>query len=345
MGNKMKSALKLQQIDRYPEKLLSCDARALQQIFPQPTLLHLTGKQQRPIFISVLLHGNETTGFLAVQQLLKKYAGQVLPRSISIFFGNTQAAELNVRRLEQQPDYNRIWPATEMSAGLETQIAEDIVAVMRQKQVFMSIDIHNNTGLNPHYACINKLDKPFLQLANLFGRIVVYFTRPLGVQSGAFAELCPSVTLECGRPEQQKGVDHALSYLNDCLHLKELNQSVVHHQDIELVHTVAQVKVKPSIDFSFHDNNSDLLFKTDLERFNFTEIPAGTCFGLIKEGAHMPLSVIDEQGVDITEQFFTFNGKRLEIKRATIPSMLTLNEQVIRQDCLCYLMENIPLEK
>ena len=55
--------------------------------------------------------------------------------------------------------------------------------------MFASIDIHNNTGLNPHYGCVNRLDPPFLHLATLFSRIVVYFKRPLGVQSAAFASV------------------------------------------------------------------------------------------------------------------------------------------------------------
>ncbi|MCK5356526.1 MAG: succinylglutamate desuccinylase/aspartoacylase family protein, partial [Methyloprofundus sp.] len=229
--------MQLQQIDTYPEELLSCDVKELYRLFPQPTLLHLSGKNTPPLFVSILLHGNETTGFFALQKLLIKYAKQNLPRSLSIFFGNTQAAALGLRRLDGQLDYNRIWPGTEITSCAETQMASQIVDIMREKAIFASIDVHNNTGLNPHYACITKLDNRYLQLANLFGRLVVYFIRPLGVQSGAFAEICPAVTLECGRPGQQHGVDHAFEYLNDCLHLTELVDHPVHTQDIDLFHS------------------------------------------------------------------------------------------------------------
>jgi hypothetical protein len=30
-------------------------------------------------------------------------------------------------------------------------------------------------------------------------------------------------------------------------------------------------------------------------------------------------------------------------RRVVMPSMLTLDERVIRQDCLCYLMERFPI--
>lgn len=61
-----------------------------------------------PLFVSMLLHGNETTGLLAVQRLLDKYRDQPLPRALSVFVGNVEAARLGLRRLEGQPDYNRI---------------------------------------------------------------------------------------------------------------------------------------------------------------------------------------------------------------------------------------------
>jgi hypothetical protein len=36
--------------------------------------------------------------------------GYDLPRSLSLFVGNTAAAEQGVRHLPEQPDYNRVWP-------------------------------------------------------------------------------------------------------------------------------------------------------------------------------------------------------------------------------------------
>lgn len=333
------------QYTHFPKELLSATAETLHTLFPNPTLFHLSGKHKEPLFISVLLHGNETTGFLALQKLLLKYSQQQqqLPRSLSFFLGNTEAASLGVRRLEGQPDYNRTWPGTELAETNETQIMQEIVDIMRKKNIFASIDVHNNTGLNPHYACVNKLDNQFLQLANLFGRLVVYFTRPKGVQSGAFAEICPAVTLECGKPGQQHGVDHAFEYLNSCLHLSQLSDHPVLSQDIAVYHTVAQVKVNEDINFSFEDPQTDLLLDKDLERMNFTEISAGTQFGSIYNNNKIPLTAKNEKGQIVTENFFSIIDNTLQITKNTMPSMLTLDERVIRQDCFCYLMEKLKL--
>lgn len=336
------NTLKLHQTDVIPEGLLETHPESLHKLLPAPTLLHLSGAQKNPLFVSVLLHGNEPTSFFAVQALLKKWANRTLPRSLSIFFGNIQAAGLGLRRLEHQPDFNRIWPGTEYPDSPETRMAADIINIMQARNVFASVDIHNNTGLNPHYACINKLDHPFLQLASLFGRLIVYFTRPKGVQSAAFAEICPAVTLECGRPGQQHGVEHAFEYLNSCLNLTELPDHPVRPQDIDIYHTVAQVKIHEHINFSFKDANVDLFLDKDLDHMNFNEIQAGTVFGKTKN-TDLPLIATNEQGKNVSEQFFSIRHNELQLSRNTMPSMLTLDERVIKQDCLCYLMERIKL--
>lgn len=333
----------LNQATNFPEKLLTATAQSLHSLIPEPTLFHLPGKHKQPLFISVLLHGNESTGFLALQKLLIKYRDRQLPRALSFYLGNTKAASQGLRRLNHQPDFNRIWPGTELAASKESKIAQEIVSIMAKKKVFASIDVHNNTGLNPHYACITKLDNQFLQLANLFGRLIVYFTRPKGVQCGAFAEICPSVTLECGKPGQANGVDHAFEYLNSCLHLTELSDHPVPSQDLDVYHTVAQVKVNESTRFSFDNLQSDLLLDKELERMNFTEIAAGTQLGRVFNHSDIPITAINESGERVTDQFFTLTDGYLQLNVNAMPSMLTLDERVIRQDCLCYLMEKIKL--
>ncbi len=333
----------IKQFDSLPNGLLDISVNALHELIPEPTLFHLPGKRPETLFVSVLLHGNESTGFLAVQKLLQKYHGQSLPRGVTLFFGNTQAARLNLRRLDGQPDFNRIWPGTALPESPETVWAAQICQIMRQRGVFASVDVHNNTGLNPHYACINKLDKDFLHLGALFGRLLVYFTHPKGTQSSAFAEFCPAVTLECGRPGQPHGTEHAFQFLNSCLHLHEFPAQPIAKQDVDIYHTVAQVTVAEEGSYSFSDATVDLRLDPELESLNFTEISAGTVLGTT-DSALMPLIAKDNDGKPVTEQFLTVADGQVQIIRPTMPSMLTLDERVIRQDCLCYLMERLPLE-
>lgn len=331
-----------------PDGLLQAGAGDLQRLLGGPSLIHLEGRRGPPLFVSVLLHGNETTGFEAIQQLLGRYNQrgreiQLLPRPLSVFIGNVAAARHGVRRLDGQPDYNRVWPGSESSDSDEHQMMRQIVASMRERGVFASVDVHNNTGLNPHYGCVNRIDTRFLRLASLFSRTVVYFLRPRGVQSMAFAELCPAVTLECGQAGQRHSVEHAMEYLQACLHLTEISEHPVAPHDLDLFHTVATVRIPAEVHFGFGVTEAELNLQPDLDHMNFTELPGSTMFGFVRDAQRVPLGVHDEQGCDVAERYFALEGNRLVTRMPVMPSMLTLNERVIRQDCLCYLMERYPL--
>ena len=334
--------VELVQLESYPEELLDISADKLYTLFPGPTLMHLQGMRPETIFISILLHGNEGTGFQVIQRLLNKYQNSRLPRSVSIFFGNTQAARYGVRLLEHQPDYNRIWPGTIHNDSQESNIMQKIVDVMKDRDLFASVDIHNNTGLNPHYACVNKLGNQFLRLASLFGPTVVYFLTPKGVQSMAFSELCPAVTLECGKADSLSGVAHALEFLDAVLHMQEISDEPIHSQDIHLFQTKARVKVPKDVSFSFSNQNVDILFASELDKMNFSEVPAETCFGMVQTNNNARLHAFNDDEEEVGESLFYINDEMIKLSKPMMPAMLTLDETIIRQDCLCYLMERLP---
>ena len=331
-------------LEQIPQGLLELEAEQLHTLLPGPTLIHLEGRRKEPLFVTVLLHGNEITGWLALRTLLRDYQYRALPRSLSFFIGNVSAAATGARHLPDQPDYNRIWSGGE---GAEQQMVREVVEQMRQRSAFASVDIHNNTGRNPHYGCVNALENSHLHLATLFSRTVVYFTQPSEVQSIAMSALCPAVTVECGRPGEPHGVAHAHEFLDSCLHLAEIPSHPVAHGDLDLFHTVATVKVPREVRFGFgrhgHQGALDLCFEEDLDRLNFQEIPAGTSFGEVCSGRVDHFEVWSEAGEDVGDHFFSVESGQLRTMRAVMPSMLTRDEEVIRQDCLCYLMERLAL--
>jgi hypothetical protein len=330
----------LKQAFSIPDGLLDRQADQLASLLEGPTLLHLPGARSDPLFVSVLMHGNETVGWEAIRRLLRRYAGgRELPRALSLFIGNLTAAAQGVRRLPGQPDYNRVWPGAEAQGLPEQRLMQQVVEEMRRRQPFASVDIHNNTGLNPHYACVNRIEPRFLHLAALFGRTVVYFLRPRGVTSMAMAELCPSVTLECGRVGERRGVEHAMDYLDACLHLAEHPQHPMAEHDIDLFHTVAQVKIREETSIGFDGAVGDIVFHSDIDHMNFRELPVGTALARIGPIGTKLLDVRDERGTDRTERYFHVEDGELRLRTAVMPSMLTTDASIIRQDCLCYLME------
>jgi hypothetical protein len=74
---------------------------------------------------------------------------------------------------------------------------------------------------------------------------------------------------------------------------------------------------------------------------NFSEVPEGTSFCRIKEGSDAFLEAWDEHGKDRSNEFFIRDENDYKLKVPVMPAMLTDNENVIRIDCLCYLMERI----
>jgi len=76
---------------------------------------------------------------------------------------------------------------------------------------------------------------------------------------------------------------------------------------------------------------------------NFTKIASGTQLGQVFNQTRMPLTAKDESGKIVTEKFFSVIDNSLQTNKNTMPSMLTLDERVIQQDCFCYLMERIKL--
>jgi len=323
-------------IDHLPPGLLEVTPVQLNQVLAGPTLIHLKGRREPPLFISVLLHGNEITGFLALQALLRRYMDRELPRSLSLFIGNVAAACYGCRRFDTQPDYNRIWKGGDTP---EHAMAQQVLEKMRD--VFACVDVHNNTGLNPHYACITHLDQRFMHLASLFSRTVVYFQRPDNVLSRAFGDLCPSITVECGQPGTKYSVSHTLEFIEACLHLSEIPQHPVAEHDIDLYHTIATVRVSAKLSFGFGHCKRELCLIPNLDHVNFQELPVGTILGRLNVPSEQYLEVVDEKGHNVTEQYFKVDKQEIRTSCPVIPAMFTVNEQAIRQDCLGYLMEDL----
>ena len=336
----------LLEVHDVPEMLYTIDdARRIREIFPHPALLYLEGRHKEPLFVTVLLHGNEDAGLFAIQRILRKYKQRVLPRSLIVFFGNVYAAEQGMRRLEGQPDYNRVWPGGELTDTPEGELMGRVMERVLARGPFASIDIHNNTGKNPHYGCINRLEHDFFYLASLFGRLTVYFETPTGVQSLALANYCPAITVECGKPGVAQGAEHAADFVDSVLHLAAFPEASTHSEtELEVYHTVAKVTIPPAYTFSYTDADADIVLDAALEEKNFTMLPRGTSFARIKPGSGARFDVYDEAGNACFDTYFYIENNAIKLNQAVMPSMITRDETVIRQDCLCYLMERMKID-
>ena len=157
----------------------------------------------------------------------------------------------------------------------------------------------------------------------------------------AMSYVCPAVTIECGKPDHQYGLAHARDYIDACLHMSELPEHPVPSHDVDLFHTVATVKVPADVSFGFGEEPVDLQFIGNIDHLNFRELPVGTQLGQLKPGVAVKLDVRDDNDQSVCDHYFTIEADTLVTTRPLMPSMFTLDERIIRQDCLGYLMERL----
>ena len=135
-----------------------------------------------------------------------------------------------------------------------------------------------------------------------------------------------------------------MAFLEACLHLDQISLQPLDADAVHLFHMVATVNVNPDALFGFGNVPADVAFQDELDLYNFRELLPGTSWGKINNPDVQPLFATNNEGEDVTADFFDFSTGEVNISREVMPSMLTLDRRVIQQDCLCYLMERIHFE-
>ncbi|MFK8137624.1 MAG: M14 family metallopeptidase [Bdellovibrionales bacterium] len=322
-------------IYQLPERFVHCHMHQLVEILPGPSLIDIKGRDSsKTMFVSIILHGNEPTGLYAIQKFLKHFGG-IPPVNLCLLVGNVFAAEHGVRMLHGQPDFNRIWNG---DTSLEEQWASQVKKYVLEKNPFVVVDLHNNTGRNPHYACINQLDDSLYRLSGAFNNQVVYFETPKETLSIAFSEDVPAVTLECGLPHDLDGVDRAFNYLVQLAELGDLER-LPQNKDFVLYEVQSKITVKNGFDIFVGDKTTDnaVSFLRDLDEFNFNFLSEGTVIGRALS-EETPLKVVDAAGLDVHDLYLRYEFGKIIVNQDVVPSMISLDPRIISQDCLGYLM-------
>ncbi len=328
-------------LDAPSAELFATPANELINVIPGPTLVRITGGGGPPLFVSVLLHGNETSGWHAVCDVFRR--ADPPPRDVLLFIGNVAAAAQGQRTLQGQQDFNRIWRGAD---GEEGRLAEALLTAVRREPLFAAIDLHNNTGRNPHYSVLTHINPHTLGLGYLFSEQAVFVEEPDTVLARAMHEFCPAVTLEVGPVGDPQSDARAARFLDDCLNLTAVPQ--VDAAAMKLYRSLARVHVPESVVFDFVDDvppgmaaAEDLILTGGMEAVNFHPVAAGTEFAALRAPLSRVLAVLDTNHRDVTHEFFEENAGVVTLRQPVVPAMYTTDHDVIRQDCLCYFMEQI----
>lgn len=326
--------LALDEYDALPEALASVQARSIRQVFPNSALIRLEGRRPQPLALGVMMHGDEWVGLSVLQRLQAWMKTHPLPRSLIVFVGNVAAAEAGVRKLPGRADYNRIWKG---GAQPEHDLAARVLAAFDDARPFAHIDLHNNTGANPHYSCVHNDREDTRQLASFFSPLAMHTHNPPSMFSNARADAIPAITAECGQAGEAAGVDAAFEAVMAALHLDHFRGAA--DRDLTVYDVTGRIEVADDASLAFeHGARADLELPAKLESWNFFDRPAGSTFARRLSGRPV-MTVYDQDRNDVTDRFFRVEGDRVILKRTATPAMLTVNEAAIRNDCLGYLME------
>lgn len=328
--------------DQAPPDLWNHGSHELADLLGGPALIRLRGRQAQPLFVATLLHGNESTGWNALCDLMRGNGKRELPRAMTLFIGNVHAAREGLRQLDGQPDFNRIWHGHQ---GPESALAAQVIAEVTREHPIACLDLHNTSGENPVYGCVHRLDDRSAALAGHFAKTLVLVRHPESLLSMALSALAPAATIECGKPGNP-AITRQISERLRAL-LEDTGVAVPRDTphtltpDMQVMRSVARVRIPEHLSFTMSGADADLSLVADLERHNFERIPDGTVIARMRAGSNAHLEAFDDNGVDVADRYFRREGDTLVAAGSIVPSMFTPNERIVRQDCLCYLMESI----
>ncbi|MDE0239574.1 MAG: succinylglutamate desuccinylase/aspartoacylase family protein [bacterium] len=313
------SSGRLSTYNALPDGLLECPAAQLGDVLAGPTLFDLSGGRKGTLFLTVLQHGNETSGWDAMRTLLG--TGDAPP--LMLFVANVDAARQNVRKLPGGVDFNRAW---EGGDSPEAAIAEEVTARAMAAEPLAAIDIHNNTGRNPPYSVVTRTDERSLGAAAAFAQRVIVIDHP-GVQTRRFSEFCTAVTVEVGTARDPTSADRAKAYLENAFRWREPPRAPA--QQLYIYRNLARVLIDGAV-----------TPRDEFEAFNFERAESGTVIADVRDS--QGLKAVDEHGADVTARYFRTTNGEVRLRRAVIPSMYTTDLRAARADCLCYLLEPLP---
>lgn len=336
----------LQIINNIPKGFLNIKPEGIINLIDRPSVIHLKGRKKAALFLSILLHGNEVSGLSVLKRVLNKRYGQILPRDLIIFIGNPKATALGIRHLKDQPDFNRIWNKDGL---IRHSIAKALILYLKKQNIYAAIDIHNNSGRNPVYSCINRKDGDFIKLAQSFSKNIVYFTKPDSVLSIALSRFYPAVVIECGLPGSSQGIALATQFVQNILDTSEQWKKKTLETKF-IYRTYARLYIDPDSSLSFHPRPSlrgrvskkgHICLVDQFDKLNFKTLKEGQFLGKIK--GPVKIKLINQKGVDIFNQVFSIEGGKLIVKSSFIPSMFTRDIDIAKSDCLGYAMSKIKI--
>jgi hypothetical protein len=305
-----------------------------------PALIRLRGARPgRVRALSVLLHGNETSGARALHAWLR--AGRQPLTDVLCLVGGVRAAlqdpPLTHRFVPGERDLNRCFGAPRDDAP--GRLAQAFLRALHAARPDCLIDIHNTSTPGPAFAVAPHEDPAHEALAALFCRNLVITDLALGALMDLSGDPCPTVTIECGASADPAADAIAREGLQRYLLEERVPGALPEHPGLELFHHPVRLELEPGTRIAWGDApvpGADLTVARGLERLNFSTTTPALALGWLGPRGLAPLRVRDGSGRDLRERWFRNDAGCL---RATLPLrlfMITASAEMALGDCLLY---------
>ncbi len=286
---------------------------------------------------SVLVHGNEPSGFFAAFEFLKN---QLVPKTnLAIIISSVRAARhtpvFTHRFVPGEFDLNRRFGIDDCHDRV-TDLARQITDYIQSKQPQCVVDLHNTSGNGPAFAVSVKDDLEIKKMASVFTKTMVITRLVVGsLMEQDFG--CPAVTIECGGSHDSRS--HEIAYQGLVEFARSLHMPPLDDAFFETYKHPMRVEVRSGISLDYGQyNNRDvaITLRQDIEKFNFVEIDAGTRFGWLNRELSDCLRAKNDQGDDVAKDLFEVVNNELLSRQPLRLFMATGRADIALSDCLFY---------
>ncbi len=287
--------------------------------------------------ISVLVHGNEPSGFFAAFNFLKQ---RIKPNvNLAIVISSIRAAKTHPRFTHRyvpgEYDLNRRFGILDCHDRV-TELARQITEYIRSRKPSLVVDLHNTSGSGPAFAVSVSEHPAIKQLATLFTSQMVVTQLIVGsLMEQNFN--CPVVTIECGGANDLQSHEVALQGLTQLAKIDKL--LLDSEATIEVFLHPVRVKAHPGISLNYGTHNNediDIVLLESIERFNYRTVPEGTTLGWLNRPLTDCLEVINDHGQDVVTALFEINNQQLIARNPLRVFMATGRADIALSDCLFY---------
>ena len=242
-----------------------------------PAIINAGPDTEENVIVSCLMHGNEPSGYFAVHKILQKISKQHnLKKKVQFVFMNVRAAlegeTFSHRFCDDESDMNRIWGVPGTNSD-QNNVVKFMMNFIEKSKPELLVDLHNTTGSNPVFAITNSFEKETLEAAAVASNIIWLHSSKSTLSKWA-TNICPSITIECGKNIDPRSDDNAVTVLRNLLiHFGALEGTTEPNENIRLLYEAEPIEVKTH-DIYVADENSghDIVLMNNIEGFNTVEL-------------------------------------------------------------------------